>query len=590
MKITFASIHIEDSPRSVPLGAVMVASYIKKQLKEQVDIAILDFFLEDEAEKIIEKIIKEKSEYIGFSMYVWNRNRILEIADAVKKLNPERILFLGGPEATADYERLAENKAIDFIVRGEGEELTVKAFEYLLNEKDISKLGEHVMSPIVPNLDNLESPYLDGTLNPDNYKGILWELSRGCPFKCDFCFESRGTAGVRRFPLQRIQSELELFHARGVEQIFILDPTFNYNIKAAKKMLQMMIATAPEIHYFMEIRGEFIDEEIAGLFASLYCSLQIGLQSSDNEVLKNINRTIDLESFEANILHLHEAEVTYGFDLIYGLPGDTLEGFKQSLDFALSLIPNQLDIFPLSVLPGTALWDTASGHKLKHLKDNPYTVISSPGFTEKDMKAAKNLADACDLFYNQGKAVPWFFIIINELGITPSEFFLEFNSFLQETNINGDDIIGLQREFLTLIFTERKNIKSGQLASDIAAYFSHFAFLLEHEKTPSENTSGLYILNHESSIVHFHHSPGELIELVFSGVTDFDELAEMVRDNAHDALFFNNNGEIEIRLFSDSEIKFLQQAEKGLESAPGDNEMKEFFDYCLSERIIVKEV
>jgi len=590
MKITFVSIHIEDSPRSVPLGPAMVTSFLKKKLKEQVDISILDFFLDEPVKTNIEKILEEKSEYIGFSMFVWNRNRILEIAETLKKENPELILFIGGPEATADYDRLAEDKTFDFIIRGEGEECTVKAFEYLLQKNDISKLPGHINNLLIPDLENLESPYLDGTLKPENYTGILWELSRGCPFKCDFCFESRGTAGVRRFPLQRLQSELELFHTRGVDQIFILDPTFNYNIRAAKEMLKMMINTAPDIHYFMEVRGEFIDEEIAALFASLHCSIQIGLQSSDNNVLKNINRTIDLESFEANILHLHEAEVTYGFDLIYGLPGDTLEGFKESLDFALSLIPNQLDIFPLSVLPGTALWDSAPTHELKHLKSNPYTVISSPGFTEIDMKRAKELADACDLFYNQGKAVPWFFIIINELAITPSEFFTDFSSFLQETSIQGDDTIGLQREFLAVIFSEKKDLKSARLASDIAAYFSHFAFLLEDDKRVTQGISEkyTYILHPDSSIVHFHHSPGELIELVFSGVTDFDELAEMVHDNPHDALFFNNNGEIEIRIFSDSEMKFLQQAEKGLESAPGDSKLKEFFDYCMSENIIVK--
>ena len=71
-------------------------------------------------------------------------------------------------------------------------------------------------------LATLPSPYLDGSLDPSAYPGMLWELSRGCPFRCDFCFESRGTEGTRRVPMDRVKAELLHFEACEVSQVFVL--------------------------------------------------------------------------------------------------------------------------------------------------------------------------------------------------------------------------------------------------------------------------------------------------------------------------------------------------------------------------------
>ncbi|MBK7294870.1 MAG: radical SAM protein [Holophagaceae bacterium] len=176
----------------------------------------------------------------------------------------------------------------------------------------------------VKDLTDLPSPYLDGTLRPGDYGGALWELSRGCPFTCDFCFEARGTAGTRRIPLARVEAELDLFQARGIREVFVLDPTFNYHKVQAKQVLRLIAAKAPGTHFFFEVRSEFLDREMAGLFAAIHCTLQMGLQSAHDDVLRNISRSFDPDDFEAKILLLHQAGVPYGFDLIYGLPGDTL--------------------------------------------------------------------------------------------------------------------------------------------------------------------------------------------------------------------------------------------------------------------------
>jgi hypothetical protein len=107
---------------------------------------------------------------------------------------------------------------------------------------------------------------------------------------------------------------------------------------------------------------------------------------------------------------------------MYGLPGDSLGGYRRSLDFALSLYPNSLDMFRLALLPGTALFDQATDLGLKADGDAPYLIRSTPDFPAADLDRAARLSQAADLFYNQGRAVGWFNQVLFPLGLKPSAF------------------------------------------------------------------------------------------------------------------------------------------------------------------------
>ena len=278
---------------------------------------------------------------------------------------------------------------------------------------------------------SLSSPYLDGTLDPARYGGALWELARGCPFKCSYCYESKGESKIAYFPLERLEKELELFAAKDIAQVFVLDPTYNANKKRAVDMLRLIEKKTPRTFFYFEARTEFIDRELARAFSRIPCALQIGLQSADPAVLKNVHRTLDKKLFTRNIGFLNEAGVTFGFDLIYGLPGDSYPGFLRSMDFALSLYPNNLELFCLSVLPGTTLHDDAPLFGMEWEKEPPYHVIRTPQFSKGDLARAARVSGAANLFYNDGRAVPWFNSLLHPLHKKPSAFFEDFAAFLE---------------------------------------------------------------------------------------------------------------------------------------------------------------
>lgn len=519
MNLVLVSIHIAPSSRAVSLGAASLAAAVNQALGDKIDTHLFDCTLQQSAAVSAQAILGLCPDAVGLSMTVWNRDLALDIARRLKTAKPHLIVFAGGPEVTATPKQLTQLDELDFVLTGEGENKLAAALHHLLQE-EVPTGSEQ---DIPPDLSDLPSPYLTGILQPQLNGGALWELSRGCPYRCDFCFESRGSAVVRRFPLERIRAELELFAACEVREVFVLDPTFNYHKQTAREMLEMMAKFGQGLHFSLEIRAELVDEELAQLFASIDCTLQIGLQSADTEVLRAINRDFDPEEFRDKVLLLHEAGVSYGFDLIYGLPGDNLPGFLASLDFALSLRPNHIDIFPLAVLPGTRLAVTAAGLGLHYQQQHPYRVLSSATFGTAEMAKAARIATACDFFYNQGRAVPWFSMILDYLELLPSEFFTSFAATMP-VDLPADPVV-VQRRFVGEQFQDRQQPELAALAGDLIAYFGYVEALYSKPSPKIAKAGSELSLNPQSCFVTFHYDPHSLEDHLAADITDLEELA-----------------------------------------------------------------
>jgi hypothetical protein len=451
LRIALVAVQANAGPDAVPLGAACVASALKAapDLSGRIELRLFEAACGAEAsdalaDRLAGQLAAFRPDLVGFSVYVWSRPCLARVASRAAAWPDRPLLCAGGPEAGADPEGLKSELGLDFVVAGEGEALMVEAARALARAKaegcDPRAVAEALPRGGVeelPDVAALASPWLDGTLDPAARDGVLWELARGCPFACTFCYESRGRRGVRPLPMERLEAELELFRRSGVRQAFVLDPTFNANRKRALEMLRLIREKGGDCHWRFEVRAEFLDRELAQAFASLACSVQIGLQSAHPAVLAKVGRQLDRRDFARRIAWLNEAGVVFGFDLIYGLPGDSLEGFRQSLDWTLGLQPNHLDVFGLSALPGTRLADDAPGFGLECQPDAPYAVLSGPGFPAADMARAARLARAVDLFYNRGRAVPWFSPLVRALGLKPSAFLTEFAGWLGDRDAVG---------------------------------------------------------------------------------------------------------------------------------------------------------
>ena len=508
VKVVCTTILVEKSPQALPLGAACIASALKHspETKDYCYVELRSFTLEDDslagrsnlaaADFVFNELMKEFSEANGgrvneadvneangdrvkgivcFSIFMWNR-LIFETCAALFRKHGI-ICIAGGPEVTASPDSFS---IFDYHVCGQGEISVPYLIGRILREKNEVKntpvplgFNSNLKTAPVP-IGLSASPYLDGTINLKDYEGVLWELARGCPFKCSYCYESKGEKKVRLIPEERIKKELELFSEKKVSQVFVLDPTYNADKKRALYLIEMIRQYTPQTFYYFEARAEFIDRELALAFTKIPCAIQIGLQSADENVLKNVNRPFNRKKFIKNVSFLNEFGVIFGFDLIYGLPGESYKGFKKGVDFALSMYPNNLEIFCLSVLPGTDLYDKAESLNLVFEHNPPYHIIRSDKISEKELKSAEELAEACCFFYNEGRAVPWFMSICRSLSLSPSAFLDKFAHFMKEKNITHYDshieIEKIQLLFIKRLYSERHLEIYAQVASDIIKF------------------------------------------------------------------------------------------------------------------------
>ena len=611
MLINLVSIHHSPSPQSIPLATAFLKAYA---FKSPVTITLIDLFIGQDVIASAATVAEAFPEAVGFSMYLWNRDLICLIAAEMRQWHPSIKLFCGGPEVTAAPVSVMQTGLFDFVVVGEGERPFFSLCEALASNGSYLEIPGilHAYSaelqPPAPitDLDSIPSPYLSKLIDTNANTGILWQLSRGCSFTCDFCFDSRGVNGVRYFSLERLESELRFFAANTVAQVFVLDSTFNLDPKRAKKILRMIKQIAPDIHFHFEVRNEFIDREMATLFAEITCSLQIGLQSADENVLKSVGRSFNRADFSVKTGLLNESGAVFGFDLIYGLPGDTLSGFYRSMDYALSLYPNHLDIFPLAVLPGTKLASRAISLNIQCDWNPPYTVLETDNFSKTDMSAAAELANACDTFYTRGKAVAWFNAILRVLNMKPAVFLRKFADWLsaqkgdmvRESDLSDENIWDLQRLFLSEIFGTQKFRRYVPLVLDLAKYhYLYAATLLAPFKPaavdlcpPVDVCSCRFALNPATRIVHFIYDIDELLDC---GEPQIRWMYENLVQSGSQAVIYRHGDAVCTESLALPYIRLLERinenADHDYRSRIGlsNEEVDEFLHFAVKEGIIV---
>ncbi len=617
MKVVLAAIHPAPSPQSVPLANAFLKAYLAtdEELASRVEVELCDFYVADPAEACAAGILAHGPDVVGLSLYLWNLDASSRLAEVLRRERPGLVVFAGGPQATADPLGTLTGGGYDFLILGEGEVPFLEmAARLCAGEPPFGgagtarlaggKLESRPQRPVAI-IDTVPSPFLSGVIEPARHGGLLWQLSRGCDFACEYCFDYKGTKGVRRFSLERIDAELDFLVRANVPQVFVLDSTFNIDPKRAKTILRMIRKRAPHIHFHFEVRSEFVDREMARLFAGITCSLQIGLQSADPVVLKGIRRHFDPDDFCKRVSLLNESGAVFGFDLIYGLPGDSLAGFRRSLDFAMALYPNHLDIFPLAVLPGTPLAERAGKAGLAHLSGPPYTVTSAPKFPARDMARAARLAAACDIFYSRGRAVAWFNGVVAPLALTPSEFLDAFGEWLEregdvprEETLSDEAIWSLQRAFLRHVFTG-KRARLLPAALDLVDYHYHYAAALLAPAPELPTDRSLAAMNMLDQRPHLAPSARlarfsyEIADLLEAGDVDLREICACFSPGKSWAVIYPRGGEVFTESLMESYFLLLE----GLDGKhrAGDvasrlglsgEEAAEFLEFAAAEGVI----
>ena len=374
---------------NIPLGAACLKQAARMVTEVQVDVLpeSVASYLGDAA--LLEILLDRKPDIVGFTVYCWNLARSIYFAKNLKENYSPRIIF-GGPEITPDNSSL-DSRHIDFYVYGEGEAVFVK----LLQDPAIWE-ERSLREPAGAIFKKSPSPYLLNVLEPEIEDLMLLETQRGCPYHCGYCYYNKShdrLSFVDEVPLlQGVQWALD----HHVKELYLLDPSLN--VRPGLKSLLKKISRINKdrnLTIISEIRAEAIDAELAGLFAAAGFSwFEIGLQSTNPRALEIMNRPTDIQRFAQGAKLVKECGIVPAIDLIVGLPGDDLRGFSRSVEFvAENDLQDDVQVFPLSVLPGTDFRLNSNKLGLRFEESPPYTLIENRTFSAEDLLLALDHAE-----------------------------------------------------------------------------------------------------------------------------------------------------------------------------------------------------
>lgn len=437
------------------LAVRSIANYVDNNLNSQNRANIISFdewTIQEPILDVLRGISAYNPQVVIFSVYIWNCTQCYAVAKELKKILPNILIGAGGPEVsfkTKDF--FKENPFFDFLVKGEGEKITLELCKILYKKDDTNFGFENLKSfvkntPLIDlqtfNLDLIEDlsvlpfPYPEfmkenqgkNPLGPEAHavnRILYYESSRGCPFSCSYCLSSIDKT-VRFMPLERVFEDLQIFLDANVKLVKFVDRTFNLNENRYIKIWEYIKNHYNGITRFhFEIAAECLSEAALDFIKDMpenSIQFEIGVQSINPKTLEEVGRKADLENLSRIIkkipsfIHVH-------LDLIAGLPYESLKEFKKSFDYTFKLKPNMLQLGFLKVLEGTKMENFAKNHDFKFLSLPPYEVLETPHISWSELVFLKDIENLNDAYWNSGNFSNTFNYLLSLEDFSPFDFY-----------------------------------------------------------------------------------------------------------------------------------------------------------------------
>ncbi len=343
----------------------------------------------------------------------------LKVAQVAKEACPDATVVMGGPHATfSDSEVLTQEKAVDIIARGEGEETILElakqpeSGQKLQDIKGITfrKNNQIIQNPMRPFIQNLDALPLPGYkfLSIEKYwvsnrKLLPIITSRGCPYACSFCVASQmfGQKFRARSP-KNVLDELEwLQNEFGAEGVAFQDDTFTFDRKRAMEICDGMIERKLKLHWGCGTRADVVTKEVLAKMAAAHCDeTMFGVESGCTSMRAILKRGVSNEQIENAIKWAKEAGMFVTVSVILGYPGETKATLQETLDFAAKLQPDDVWLCHATPYPGTHLREIVVKNGWKMSTDWATYNTMNPIFEDPALPAAE-IAAMRRRFYNK---------------------------------------------------------------------------------------------------------------------------------------------------------------------------------------------
>lgn len=436
----------------MPLGVSFVKAVMDRDLPE---VSSRLFAYPD---RLSEALQNSPPDVLMLSNYCWNEALSCHLARLAKRIRPEMLVVMGGPNIFIEPERqiayFGQHPEIDVYVLGEGDFLATEVIQQFLDAgKSLKKLGTRTLPSCMYRtpegqivhqpmwdrrrlLEDIPSPWLSGIQDEffDGKLAPMIETNRGCPFTCTFCVQ--GTSWytkVNYFPKERLREEI-LYIARRIKErcpqmgmLRIADS--NYGMFARDPEISAYIGEAQKLYrwptFIDATTGKNRPERIIESAEKVSGALVVyqAVQSLDEDVLRNVKRSnIKLEAYEQLQVHMRGRGLRSNSDLILGLPGESLQTHLASIRKLIDAGINQMHNFQAMMLKGSEMETLESrrtfgfetrfrilpknsgvyaGEKVFDVEE---IVVSTETLPFEDYVTARKYHLACSVFWNDS----WF--------------------------------------------------------------------------------------------------------------------------------------------------------------------------------------
>jgi radical SAM superfamily enzyme YgiQ (UPF0313 family) len=387
----------------VPYSIASLVTYVKtnKKILQNFDFK-KTFIFRENVENDIQKC--KNVDILLCSCYVWNWEITLHLAKNVKKLNPNCLVIFGGPHVPLDVVGFFDNYPfVDILVHNEGELILNNILNEFLLKNNFEKIKgistknfTSLPEERIDDLNNLPSPYLTNTIWDlvEEVPGIkwicAWETNRGCPYHCTFCDWGSATfTKVRKGSDEKLFKEIEWFSQNKIVYIDCCDANFGMffqrDLSLAKKLREVKFKTGyPE--KFRQSWVKNTTDKIIPIAKELHAeglltAVGLAVESLDPTTLDVVKRAnIKFSKFSELTDEFRENGLPTFTEIIRGLPGETLESFKNGLEILIS--DSKIDtiyIYNCGVLPNAPLNEPSYREKygIKMVKSPIYLGHSS---------------------------------------------------------------------------------------------------------------------------------------------------------------------------------------------------------------------
>lgn len=401
------------------LAVYCLKAYAEKYGDTSDEISIGEYTINQQLDEILRDIYKRKPDMLCLSCYIWNLTYVEEICREIKKVMPQIIIWIGGPEVSYDgvkvLERLPE---VDGVMKGEGEQTFCdllhfyqdKTVDGLQNMKGIvyrEQTGQIVENEWRKTMDLSKVPFVYENMELFEHKIIYYETSRGCPFSCSYCLSSIDKC-LRFRDLELVKKELQFFIDHKVPQVKFVDRTFNCKHDHAMTVWRYIKEHDNGItNFHFEVAADVLKDDEIELISDMrpgLIQLEIGVQSTNIDTITEIHRKMDFKKVVDIVTRINAGHnIHQHLDLIAGLPYEDLESFKQSFQDVYEVRPEQLQLGFLKVLKGSYMEKQKENYGLVYKDTPPYEVLYTKWLPYEDVLVLKKVEEMVEVYYNSSQ-------------------------------------------------------------------------------------------------------------------------------------------------------------------------------------------